>query len=204
MWIVDLSFVQAESQEGPRMSSVTQAKATLDDLHRVEGKAELISGRIVHLMPTGYKPNRVAGVIYRSLDDHAMAAGRGVAFTDNMGFAVPELSSGRQSFSPDSSYYIGPLPQDDMDFVEGPPTLAVEVRSKSDYGASAEAKMAAKRADYFEAGTKVVWDVDPEAQLIRSYRSPTPDRPTVFSAGQIADAERAVPGWRLPVDCVFA
>ena len=110
------------------MSSVTQAKATLDDLHRVEGKAELISGRIVHLIPTGYKPNRVAGVIYRSLDDHAMAAGRGVAFTDNMGFAVPELSSGRQSFSPDSSYYIGPLPQDDMDFVEGPPTLAVEVR----------------------------------------------------------------------------
>ena len=186
------------------MSSVTQAKATLDDLHRVEGKAELISGRIVHLMPTGYKPNRVAGVIYRSLDDHAMAAGRGVAFTDNMGFAVPELSSGRQSFSPNSSYYIGPLPQDDMDFVEGPPTLAVEVRSKSDYGASAEAKMAAKRADYFEAGTKVVWDVDPEAQLIRSYRSPTPDRPTVFSAGQIADAEPAVPGWRLPVDRVFA
>ena len=204
MWIVDLSFVQAENQEGPRMSSVTQAKATLDDLHRVEGKAELISGRIVHLMPTGYKPNRVAGVIYRSLDDHAMAAGRGVAFTDNMGFAVPELSSGRQSFSPDSSYYIGPLPQDDMDFVEGPPTLAVEVRSKSDYGASAEAKMAAKLADYFEAGTKVVWDVDPEAQLIRSYRSPTPDRPTVFSAGQIADAEPAVPGWRLPVDRVFA
>ena len=186
------------------MSSVTQAKATLDDLHRVEGKAELISGRIVHLMPTGYKPNRVAGVIYRSLDDHAMAAGRGVAFTDNMGFAVPELSSGRQSFSPDSSYYIGPVPQDDMDFVEGPPTFAVEVRGKSDYGASAEAKMAAKRADYFEAGTKVVWDVDPEAQLIRSYRSPTPDRPTVFSAGQIADAEPAVPGWRLPVDRVFA
>ena len=64
--------------------------------------------------------------------------------------------------------------------------------------------MAAKRADYFEAGTKVVWDVDPEAQLILSYRSPTPDRPTVFSAGQIADAEPAVPGWRLPVDRVFA
>ena len=91
-----------------------------------------------------------------------------------------------------------------MDFVEGPPTLAVEVRSKSDYGATAEAKMAAKRADYFEAGTKVVWDVDPEAQLIRSYRAPTPDRPTVFSAGQIADAEPAIPGWRLPVERVFA
>jgi Uma2 family endonuclease len=186
------------------MSSVTQAKATLDDLYRVEGKAELISGRIVHLMPTGFKPNRVAGLIYRSLDDHTETTGLGFAFTDNMGFAVPELSSGRQSFSPDTSYYIGPLPKDDMDFVEGPPTLAVEVRSKGAYGASAEAKMAAKRADYFEAGTKVVWDVDPEAQLIRSYRALTPDRPTVFSVGQIADAEPAIPGWRLPVDRVFA
>jgi hypothetical protein len=38
------------------MSSVTQAKATLDDFQRLEGKAELISGRIVHLMPSGHKP----------------------------------------------------------------------------------------------------------------------------------------------------
>jgi Uma2 family endonuclease len=186
------------------MSSVTQANATLDDLRRVDGKAELISGRIIHLMPTGYKPNRVAGLIYRSLDDHARAIGRGVAFTDNMGFAVPELSSGRQSFSPDTSYYVGPIPEDDMDFVEGPPTLAVEVRSKGDYGASAEAKMAAKRADYFEAGTQVVWDVDPKAQLIRSFRAATPDRPVVFSIGQTADAEPAIPGWRLLVEGVFA
>jgi len=186
------------------MSSATQAAATLDDLRRVEGKAELIAGRIVHLMPTGYKPNRVAARIYRSLDDHAEATGRGVAFTDNMGFAVPELSSGRQSFSPDASYYLGPLPQDDMDFVEGPPTFAVEVRSKGDYGDSAEAESAAKRADYFEAGTMVVWDVDPKSRLIRTYRAATPDQPTVFGSGQTADAEPAIPGWRLPVDRLFA
>jgi hypothetical protein len=34
------------------MSSVAQAAATLEDLQRAEGQAELISGRIVHLMPT--------------------------------------------------------------------------------------------------------------------------------------------------------
>jgi hypothetical protein len=32
------------------MSSSTQTAATLDDLYRVEGKAELIDGRIVPLM----------------------------------------------------------------------------------------------------------------------------------------------------------
>jgi Uma2 family endonuclease len=196
-------FLQVKSHEGFRMASVTQTAATLDDLRRVEGKAELIAGRIVHLMPTGHTPNRVAARIYRSLDDHAETTGIGVAYTDNMGFAVPELSSERQSFSPDASYYLGPLPKNDMDFVEGPPTFAVEVRSKGDYGDSAEAAMAAKRVDYFEAGTAVVWDVDPQAKLIRSYQAATPTRPTVFGAGETADAEPAIPGWRVPVDRIF-
>ena len=134
------------------MSSATQAAATVHDLRRVDGKAELIAGRIVHLMPSGHTPNRVAGRIYRSLDDHAEATGRGVAFTHNMGFVVPELSSGRQSFSPDVSYYLGPIPTDEMDFVEGPPTFAVEVRSKGDYDKAAETEMAAKCAELFRSG----------------------------------------------------
>ncbi len=78
------------------MSTAPQVRATLDDLYRTPGKAELIAGRLVHFMATGYRPNRVAGRIYRSLDDHAEAAGRGIALTDNMGFAIPELPSGRE------------------------------------------------------------------------------------------------------------
>ncbi len=121
-----------------------------------------------------------------------------------MGFAVPELSSGRESFSPDAAYYDGPLPDNDMDFIAGPPTLAVEVRSKTDYGPAAEAEMAAKRADYFEAGTRVVWDVDPRVECVRVYRPEAPDRPATFETGQNADAEPAVPGWRIAVADVFA
>ena len=181
-----------------------QTAATLDDLHRVEGKAELIAGRIVYLMPTGFRPGQFGGRIYRSLDDYSVIAGRGVALPDNVGFVVPELSSGRQSFSPDASFFLGLLPSDEMDFIDGPPTFAAEVRSKGDYGDAAEAEMAAKRADYFEAGTPVVWDVDPNAKLIRVYRALEPDQPTVFSRGQAADAEPAVPGWRLSVDQLFA
>lgn len=186
------------------MSSVPQTAAKLDELYRVEGKAELIGGRIVPIMPTGRLPNLVAGRIYRSLAGHVDALGRGEAYTDNMGFAVPELSSGRQSFSPDVSYYVGPFPPNAMRFVEGPPTFAVEVRSEGDYGPAAEAEMAAKRADYFEAGTQVVWDVDPIAQWIRIYRAATPDQPDSFLRGQQVEAEPAVPGWRVATDWVFA
>src|SRR3954453_15125856 len=156
------------------MSSGPQVAATLDDLYRVEGKAELIGGRIVPIMPTGRLPNLVAVRILRSLAAHVDLLGRGEAFTDNMGFAVPELSSGRQSFSPDVSYYLGPFPANRMRLIEGPPTFAVEVRSEGDYGPSAESEMAAKRADYFEGGTKVVWDVDRIAECVRVYRVATP------------------------------
>ena len=34
--------------------------ATLDDLEKVDQKAELIDGRIVRFMPTGHQPNRIA------------------------------------------------------------------------------------------------------------------------------------------------
>jgi Uma2 family endonuclease len=178
-------------------------RATLADLALAEGKAELIAGEVVSLMATGHRPNIVAGRIYRRLAEFAETSGRGVAYTDNMGFAVPELSTGRESFSPDASFYTGPLPSDRMKFVSGPPDFAVEVRSEGDYGPAAELAMATKRAEYFEAGTRVVWDVDPVANVVHRYR-PGIAAPTVFGPGTEADAEPAVPGWRLPVDWLMA
>lgn len=185
------------------MATSTPKRATIDDLYRVDGKAELIGGRIVRFMPTGRRPSRVAARIYRSLDDHAEATGWGEANTDSLGFRVPELPSGRESFCPDVSYYVGPLPENDMRFIEGPPTFAVEVRSENDYGPAAERAMEEKRGDYFAAGTAVVWDVDPAAEVVRVYRAAEPDRPAVYATGQEAEAAPAVPGWRVGLRWVF-
>lgn len=184
-------------------STLALPRATLADLARAAGKAELVGGRVVLLMPTGYRPGVIAGRIFRRLADHADATGRGTAFGDNVGFAVPPLSTGRESFSPDAAYYTGPPPADVMRFVPGPPDFAAEVRSDGDYGPAAEAEMAAKRAEYFEAGTAVVWDVDSVGGVVRVYRAGVPT-PSVFAAGQLADAEPAVPGWRLAIDWLMA
>jgi Uma2 family endonuclease len=174
--------------------------ASLDDLYRVEGKAELIAGRIVQYMASGFLPSKVALRIAFLLDQYASQNG-GEAFADGIGFAMrPPLSNGRESFSTDASYYTGPLPANKMRFIDGAPTFAVEVRSEDDYGPAAEAEMAAKRADYFEAGTKVVWDVDPEAATIVSYSSVAPHSPQRFGAGDFASAEPAVPGWKPSVN----
>ena len=186
------------------MATVTTPDATLDDLARVSGKAELIAGRIVSSMPSGFAPSQAALRIVVSLFQHAKDTGVGVANADGIGYAIrPALASGRQSFSPDASYYVGPLPKNKMRFIDGPPTLAVEVRSEGDYGSAAEANQAAKRADYFAAGTQVVWDVDPLARTIAVYRANASQPATVFHPGQTADAEPAVRGWRIAVDEVF-
>src|SRR5438105_1027219 len=56
-----------KEQRGFRMTTNTEATATLEDLYRVEGKAELIGGRIVHLMASGDIPSQVAFEIAISL-----------------------------------------------------------------------------------------------------------------------------------------
>jgi Uma2 family endonuclease len=183
------------------MASVAQA--TLDDLYRTAEKAELIGGRIVIYMATGRKPGRVGGRIYRSLDDYAAQHG-GEAFPDNVGYTVPLLPSGRESFSPDASYHKGPFPKDPMRFIQGAPSLGVEVRSENDYSPAAETEMGEKRADYFQAGTEVVWDVDTVAECIHVYCATDPEHPVTFRRGDIADAEPAVPGWRVAVDWIFS
>ena len=185
------------------MASIVEQRATADDLLREEGKAELIGGRIVRYMASGVLPSVVAFEIASHLRDYAKQTKRGIAFADGIGFMVPELPSGRESFSPDASYYVGPLPARLMRFVEGPPTFAVEVRSENDYGKSAEVEMASKRADYFAAGTLVVWDVDPEAETVCVYRLDHPLEAKTYRSGETAEAEPAVPGWSLAVDLIF-
>ena len=186
------------------MTLGSTTRATLDDLYAEEGKAELIGGRIVRYMAYGDLPGAVADEIADSLRQYVKRTGRGKARGDGVGCAVPELPSGRESFSPNASYYTQPHPANRMRFVQGPPTFAVEVRSENDYGPAAETEMAAKRADYFAAGTLAVWDVDPVAETVTVYRSSAPTQPVVFRQGDTAEAEPAVPSWRMAVRDIFA
>jgi Uma2 family endonuclease len=179
----------------------TKVRATVEDLYHVpeHGKAELIDGELVRFMPTGAIPSRASSRIWRSLDDYEQARGGGHAIGDNAGFLV-DLPH-RESFSPDAAWWVGDLT---MKFLEGAPVFAAEVRSESDYGDAAELEMAAKRRDYFAAGTLVVWDVDLLSDdVVRVYGASEPESPAIYRRGEMADAEPAIPGWRMPVDDLF-
>jgi Uma2 family endonuclease len=177
-----------------------KTRATIEDLYKVEGKAELVHGEIVLMPPAGDEPNVAGGEIFASLRKYARSTGHGKAYTDGIGFHV-NLPH-REAFGPDAAYHIGP--RTGMRFLEGAPVFAVEVRSEHDYGLRAEREMAAKRADYFACGTLVVWDVDLQSEdVVKSYKASDPDNPVIFRRGEIADAEPAVPGWRMAVDELF-
>jgi len=178
----------------------TRTRATIEALYREPGKAEIVHGEIVRLSPTGSRPARAAFAIAASLRVHERGHGGGHAFGDNVGFLVN--LPGRQSFSPDAAWYTGDI--ESMGFLEGAPVFAAEVRSDGDYGPQAERELAGKRADYFAAGTLVVWDVDLLSEdVVRAYRASAHTAPIVYRRGELGEAEPAVPGWRMPVDELF-
>jgi len=178
----------------------TKVEATIEDLYKVEGKAELVNGEIVEMPLTGYLPHYAALEISFSLRSYAKRTKTGYGVGDNVGFVV-NLPH-RKSFCPDAAFHLGPDPG--MKFFNGAPVFAVEVRSENDYGPRAERQMSKKRADYFATGTLVVWDVDLLSDdVVRVYRASEPERPTIYKRGEIAEAEPAVPGWTMPVDDLF-
>ena len=177
----------------------TKVEATIEDLYKVEGKAELVNGEIVLMSPTGGFPHYAARQITLSLAAYEKTTRKGYAIGDNTAFVV-NLPH-RKSFSPDAGFYIGDIT---MKFFEGAPVFAVEVRSEDDYGPSAEREMAKKRTDYFATGTLVVWDVDLLSDsIVRVYRSSEPENATIYRRGENAEAEPSVPGWTIAVDDLF-
>ncbi|MGI8586353.1 MAG: Uma2 family endonuclease [Chloroflexia bacterium] len=180
----------------------TKQKATVEDLYHVPDgrKAELVNGEVVLMSPTGKDPGYAGDAILVSLWAYAQRMGTGQAVGDNKGFRV-NLPK-RQSFSPDAAFYPGD--PEGMEFFETAPIFAAEVRSENDYGRAAEREMADKRADYFAAGTLVVWDVDLRSEdVVRVHRAADPAHPTVYRRSEIAEAEPAVPGWTMPVEDLF-
>lgn len=181
----------------------TKTRATIEDLYHVpeNGKAEIVNGELVLMAPTGFLPSVAASEIFVSLREYARRTKAGYAIADNAGFSV-NLPH-RKSFSPDAAFYTGK--RTGMKFLEGAPAFAAEVRSEGDYGPRAEREMADKRGDYFVAGTLVVWDVDLLGdEVVKVYRAADPNNPTIYRRSEVAEAEPAVPDWRMPVDDLFA
>jgi Uma2 family endonuclease len=175
-------------------------QATIEDLYKVKEKAELVNGKIVILPPDGCLPGSAISNIAFSLKLYEEKTKSGAAFLSKVAFIV-DLPH-RKSFSASCSFYTGR--RTGMKFPEGAPLFAVEVRNEWNYGRKSEQAIAEKRSDYFAAGTEIVWDVDLQSDdVIKSYHRDNPNSARAFRSGEVADAEPALPGWRMNVDELF-
>jgi Uma2 family endonuclease len=78
------------------------------------------------------------------------------------------------------------------------PDLAVEVLSPS----NTAREMSRKRGEYFRAGVRLVWEIDPRTRTARVYTSETVF--TDLTAGDELDGDPVLPGFRLPLAVLFA
>lgn len=182
------------------MTTVTDVdvdvEALFDQLSRIEGRVEIVNGQVVKLGYIAPWPGHAGSMVFSALRNGIEQTRQGWAMGSGNVFRV-NLPH-RKSFSPSAGYHTGSrIP---MKYYEGAPAFAVEVREQKDYGRRAEWEMAAKRADYFAAGTLVVWDVDLlSSDVVRVYRATSPELPIIYRPGDTAEAEPAVPGWTMAV-----
>jgi Uma2 family endonuclease len=74
-----------------------KTRATIEDLYKAEGKAELVKGWIIEMPPAGEDSGIAGGEIFANLREYARRTGHGRAFLDGVGFRV--RLPHRESFS---------------------------------------------------------------------------------------------------------
>jgi Uma2 family endonuclease len=78
------------------------------------------------------------------------------------------------------------------------PNLAVEVLSLT----NTPKEMARKRREYFQAGVRLIWEVDPERRQVSVYTDP--DRVTILTEADTLDGGEVLPGFTLVLRELFA
>ncbi len=177
--------------------------ATLADLTWVNecgpGPAcELIDGTLVE-KPVGFHESSLATLVgfalLRFLDDHDLGMIVGEA-------AVMEILPGIGR-APDVAFIAwaslpGGIPPPREDAVPAVvPDLAVEVLSAS----NTRREMARKRAEYFRAGVKLVWEIDPATRSATVYTAD--DAGTAVPADGTLTGDPVLPGFVLSLKAVF-
>ena len=164
-----------------------------------EGASELVNGEIVYTSPAGAVHHLIGGALFARLWAHVEAHGLGDAFMDNVGYYLPIPGRTRDTVrAPDVSFVAaGRLTSIPRGFLRLAPDLAVEVLSPENTAADMDARM----ADYFAAGTRRLWVIDPDRRTVAVH---APDAPARWlGADDTLDAGDVVPGFAVAVAALF-
>jgi Uma2 family endonuclease len=177
-------------------SNITTAEQLLNAPSDL-GRCELVRGELIMMTPAKGRHGAIAMKIGHYLLSFLETHDIGQVFDSSTGFVLSHDPDTVRA--PDVSFLTSErLKQQNLDaFLEGAPDLAVEVLSPS----NTQAEMLERMADFFEAGCRVVWIVDP---LRRSLVIHRPDAsPTILAENETLTEEELLPGFSLVVREIF-
>lgn len=161
-----------------------------------EMRHELVEGRLTTMSPPGGMHGVCAARLHRALANHVESQRLGATLVE-AGF---KLKSDPDTVrAPDVSFVARSrvprvLP---VAYWEGPPNLAVEVKSPD----QSERDVLDKVRDYLSAGARAVWVVRPRNHSVTRYRPGA--EPVSLRPGDVLVEPDVVPGFRLQVESLF-
>ena len=175
--------------------------ATTDDLLRVQGSDghlyELVDRTLVE-KANGWLQSLLASVLIQWLRNFLVQNNLGVVtgadgmsrlFGDTV--RCPDVAFISWSRLPDGRIPMDPIPNIMPDFV-------IEVLSDG----NTRSEMARKRREYFAAGVRLIWMVDPLDRTVAVYRDP--ERVTVVDDSESLDGADVLPGFTFDLARLFA
>ncbi|MGI8981502.1 MAG: Uma2 family endonuclease [Pirellulaceae bacterium] len=175
--------------------------ATVADVLEIERRenriCELVDGVLVEKV-MGYQESRIALILAFALEAFVKEDDLGVVTGPDGMIRLPEnlVRVPDVAFAFWERFEGGEIP--DEGAPEIVPDLAVEVLSKG----NTPLEMARKLREYFRAGVRLVWFVDPVGRSVTVYTGPSRSK-TIPEDGTL-DGGKVLPGFELPVQKLFA
>jgi Uma2 family endonuclease len=177
------------------------ALMTADELlrtHLPDKRVELVRGVLVVREPAGFRHGAVSATLTKLLAHHVdsnelgsvLAAGTGFKLsTDPDTVRAPDVAFVSRERVPD------PAP---LGYPALAPDLVVEVLSPGDRPGETLAKV----GDWLNAGSRLVWVVDPSRRMARVYRHDGSEM--VVTEGAALNGEDVVPGFECPLGSILS
>ena len=153
---------------------------------------EYVKGELVPMPPTSLEHGEIGIRIVRHLDRHVHENQLGHVYTSDTGFRV-----GERMLIPDVAFVsTARLPENRKKASPVPPDLAIEVVSPTD----AQSRVSEKVQAYLDAGTSMVWVLDPVLKTVAVYQ---PDDYKLLMRGDTLTGENVVEGFSCQVANFF-
>ena len=171
---------------------------TADQLREAQhiGRCELIRGEFLKLIPPGADHGRIAMDVGRRIANFVHDHKLGTVFAAETGFWLARDPDTVRA--PDVAFVRAEravVPR--RGYFSGAPDLAVEVLSPSDR----PGYVREKTAEWLEAGTLAVWNVDPENRTVTVHESGA--EPVRLVGGEVLSGGSVLPGFSVPVNEIF-